>query len=264
MIQEKIDFLTALLPKIRSKYLNQASSTITIKEDTFDNIVTDVDLLIQEELTSILSARFPEVTFLAEENDLQEFSDKMWIIDPIDGTKNFFRRNEDFGLSIAYYENKQPVFGFVYDIAKDLLYFGIRNQGAFVNSKKMEHAKLRTLHESVLDMNLKTTFVLDLKKPGCVEKLHREIFAHRSIGSASISICRIASGSHEIYIASELKLWDFAAAQLVLEEVGGVVILPNETSFEVNRKSVMLVACSSPQLYQELKPILFTQELELN
>jgi myo-inositol-1(or 4)-monophosphatase len=253
-----------LLPKIRVKYLNQVSTTVTVKEDTFDNIVTDIDLKIQEELTSTLSARFPEVTFLAEENDLQEFSDKMWIIDPIDGTKNFFRRNEDFALSIAYYENQQPVFGFVYDIAKDLLYLGIRGQGAWVNQKKMDHVKIRTLHESVLDMNLKTTFTLGLKNPGCVEKLSHEVFAHRSIGSAAISLCRIAAGSHEIYISSHLKLWDFAAAQIVLEEVGGIVVLPYEPNRQIAGKSVMLVGCSSPFLYKDLEKILFIGELELS
>ena len=131
MIQDKIDFLNDLLPKIRKKYLNQVTTTVTIKEDTFDNIVTDLDVKIQAELTETLSARFPEVTFLAEEGEVLELSDKMWIIDPIDGTKNFFRRNEDFALSIAYYENFKPVFGFVYDIAKDLLYLGITGQGGF-------------------------------------------------------------------------------------------------------------------------------------
>jgi len=263
MHQEKIDFLMTLLPNIRMKYLNQISTMVTVKEDTFDNIVTDIDLKIQEELTSTLSARFPEITFLAEENDLQEVSDQMWIIDPIDGTKNFFRRNEDFALSIAYYEKRQPVFGFVYDIAKDLLYLGITGQGAWVNQKKMDRVKVRTLHESVLDMNLKTTFTLNAKKPGCVEMLSHEVFAHRSIGSAAISLCRIAAGSHEIYISSHLKLWDFAAAQIVLEEVGGIVILPYEPNRQIAGKSVLLLGCSSSKLYEDLKAILFISELTL-
>lgn len=256
-MQDKIDFLKDLLPLIREKYLNQATTEVTIKEDTFDNIVTDIDYKIQNDLTTALSSRFPDVTFLAEENDLHEISDKMWIIDPIDGTKNFYRRNEDYALSVAYFEHKEPAFGFVYDIAKNLLYLGITDQGAWVNDQKINQPKERTLNESVLDMNLKTVFMLNAHKPSCIEDLNSKIFAHRNIGSAAISLCRIASGSHEIYINSHLKLWDFAAAKIILQEVGGIVALPFETHAPFNNRSVLLVACSNPLLFKEVYEILF-------
>ncbi len=256
-MQDKIDFLKELLPLIREKYLNQTTSEVTIKEDSFDNIVTDIDFKIQNDLTTALSSKFPEVTFLAEENDLQDISDKMWIIDPIDGTKNFYRKNEDYALSIAYFEHKEPCFGFVYDIAKNLLYLGITGKGAWVNNQKIIQPRQRTLNESVLDMNLKTVFMLNVHKQSCIEDLNSKIFAHRNIGSAAISLCRIASGSHEIYINSHLKLWDFAAARIILQEVGGIVALPFEAQTPFNNKSVLLVACSTPLLFKEVYEILF-------
>lgn len=256
-MQEKISFLKYLLPLVREKYLNQASTEVTVKDETFDNIVTDIDFKIQHDLMTALSSKFPEVTFLAEENDLHDVSDKMWIIDPIDGTKNFYRKNEDYALSIAYYEHMEPVFGFVYDIAKNLLYLGITNQGAWVNDQKIVQPKVRTLNESVLDMNLKTVFMLNAHKPNCIEDLNSKIFAHRNIGSAAISLCRIASGSHEIYINSHLKLWDFASARIILQEVGGVVALPFEAQMPFNNQSVLLVACSNPLLFKDVYEILF-------
>lgn len=257
---EKIEFLEKLLPDIRELILSKTINEVIIKDNEFDNIVTDLDILVQNTLIKSLTEAFDDTHVLGEESEEHTFSDKMWIIDPIDGTKNFFRRREDFAISIAYYEYEKPIFGFVYDVVKNDLYLGITGQGAYLNKVKIEQLPIRSMNQSVLDMNLKTLYTLQEKYNANVKLLSQQVFAHRNIGSAAISMCQIARGLHDIYISSHLKIWDFAASRIVLKEVGGQVYLPFEAIQELNVKSVFLFATSSRELYNDLNQILYGEK----
>lgn len=256
-MQKKIDFIENILPSIREIVLNKTIHEVIVKDNEFDNIVTDLDILVQNTLIKALTDAFPDTQVLGEESDKHIFSDKMWIIDPIDGTKNFFRRKEDFAISIAYYENMKPLFGFVYDVVKNDIYLGIVGDGAYLNKVKLEKLPIRTMNQSVLDMNLKTLYTLEEKYHANVKLVSTQVFAHRNIGSAAISMCQIARGLHDIYISSHLKLWDYAASSIVLKEVGGEVYFPFEDKKELNVKSVFLFAVSSKEVYHDLNQLLY-------
>lgn len=256
-MKDKIAFLETIFPEIRQLILSQKIEEVLIKENTFDNIVTNIDTQVQETLIQSLTNTFPDTQVLGEESSEHVFTDKMWIIDPIDGTKNFYRRKENFAVSIAYFEENKPIFGFVYDVMKDDLYLGITGEGAYLNKVRMKNLPARTLNEAVLDMNLKTLFTLQEKYKANVKLLSQQVFAHRNIGSAALSMCQIAKGLHDIYISSHLNLWDFAASRIILKEVGGQVFLPYEVNQELNVNKVLLVATSSLQLNKDLNKILY-------
>jgi myo-inositol-1(or 4)-monophosphatase len=258
-MQKKIEYLKAYLPQLRTFLLSQTIDEVRIKEDSFDNIVTNLDLMVQDHLTQALLSAFPDTAFFSEEDESHEVSEKMWVIDPIDGTKNFYRRKEDYAISVAYYENKIPVFGFVYDVAKDLLFLGIQNEGAWVNGKRIEALSEKTLHQSILDMNIKTFLAIN-EQGGNGKKLNDEIFAHRCIGSGALSLCRIALGTHDIYISSHLKFWDYAAAKIILEACGGVVRLPFEANIPLSNVSVFLIACTGEKHVGAIMETLFGKE----
>lgn len=256
-MKEKIVFIESILPEIRELILSKTIQEVIVKDNEFDNIVTDLDILVQNTLIKSLTEKFPDTQVLGEESEEHIFTDKMWIIDPIDGTKNFFRRKEDFAISIAYYENMKPVFGFVFDVVKNDIYLGIVGQGAYLNKQALSKLPIRTMNQSVLDMNLKTLYTLEEKYNANVKLVSTQVFAHRNIGSAAISMCQIARGLHDIYISSHLKLWDYAASSVVLKEVGGEVYFPFEDKKELNVKSVFLFATSSKEVYQDLNQLLY-------
>ena len=256
-MKEKIVFIESILPEIRELILSKTIQEVIVKDNEFDNIVTDLDILVQNTLIKSLTEKFPDTQVLGEESEEHIFTDKMWIIDPIDGTKNFFRRKEDFAISIAYYENMKPVFGFVFDVVKNDIYLGIVGQGAYLNKQALSKLPIRTMNQSVLDMNLKTLYTLEEKYNANVKLVSTQVFAHRNIGSAAISMCQIARGLHDIYISSHLKLWDYAASSIVLKEVGGEVYFPFEDKKELNVKSVFLFATSSKEVYQDLNQLLY-------
>lgn len=256
-MKEKIVFIESILPEIRELILSKTIQEVIVKDNEFDNIVTDLDILVQNTLIKSLTEKFPDTQVLGEESEEHIFTDKMWIIDPIDGTKNFFRRKEDFAISIAYYENMKPVFGFVFDVVKNDIYLGIVGQGAYLNKQALSKLPIRTMNQSVLDMNLKTLYTLEEKYNANVKLVSTQVFAHRNIGSAAISMCQIARGLHDIYVSSHLKLWDYAASSIVLKEVGGEVYFPFEDKKELNVRSVFLFATSSKEVYQNLNQLLY-------
>jgi myo-inositol-1(or 4)-monophosphatase len=249
---EKLNFLSAFLPTLRDEILNYAIDSVSLKDESYDNIVTDLDIELQNKLVKVLLERYPNTTVLAEESNQQDVSDALWIIDPIDGTKNYYRRREDFAISIAYYQQHKPIFGIVYDVAKDDLFVGLTGQGAWLNHQRLSPVKAKSIHETILDMNLKTLYALQARGAQ-LEAFNQNIFAHRNIGSAALSLCRMANGQHEFYFSSHLKLWDIAAAKIILEEVGGLVLLPDESSLPMDDRSFVLIALSSKSYLDDLK-----------
>ena len=87
--------------------------------------------------------------------------------------------------------------------------------------------------------------------------MSEQVFAHRCFGVASLSMCRIALGTHELYLSNKLSIWDYAAAQIILEEVGGVVEFPYTTESRMNTKSVVLSAAASKKLLAQVYSLMF-------
>jgi myo-inositol-1(or 4)-monophosphatase len=101
-------------------------------------------------------------------------------------------------------------------------------------------------------MNLKTLFALQARGAQ-LEDFNHNIFAHRNIGSAALSLCRMAHGQHEFYFSSHLKLWDIAAAKIILEEVGGLALLPDEPTLPMDDRSFVLISLSSKDYLKDLQ-----------
>ena len=91
-MKNKIEFIENILPSIRDLVLNQAIHEVIVKDNEFDNIVTDLDILVQNTLIKSLTDAFPDTQVLGEESEEHIFSDKMWIIDPIDGRIKFVNK----------------------------------------------------------------------------------------------------------------------------------------------------------------------------
>lgn len=237
---------------LRDVLLNQNIHSIQTKDNEFDNVVTELDQWVQNQLKQKILGLDPHANFLSEEDVNHQLYDRMWIIDPIDGTKNFIRRREDFAISIAYYVNQEPSFGLVYDVYKDIMYTAIVGHGAYLNDQPILKPTIESLQEAVIDVNLKSLYFLEKTFQSNVKAFSDQIFAHRNIGSAALSLCRIALGSHDVYISSHLKLWDYAASRIVLEEAGGVCYFPLQKAHQLNLDKTLIIACNSEVLYQKI------------
>lgn len=190
-----------------------------------ENIVTSSDLAVQHFLTEQLRMRFPEVGFLCEEEDLNDVSghEAVWVIDPIDGTANYARGNENCCISVALVEGGDPVLGVVYSPWRGELYTAEKGKGAFCNGKPI-HVSGRPFEQGLL-FTAMSTYRKDLAKScsDIINDLYMECNDVRRTGSAAVELCLMAAGFAELYFEIRLMPWDYAAASLILREAGGAV-----------------------------------------
>ncbi|MBD3311264.1 MAG: 3'(2'),5'-bisphosphate nucleotidase CysQ [Candidatus Magasanikbacteria bacterium] len=150
--------------------------------------------------------------------------DKVFIVDPIDGTKDFVHKTGDFSIMIAYVENGEPVVGVVFKPLGGVLYYAQKNEGAFVevggNSEKIEVSP----QEDFTEMRLLVSRY-HLRDPEI--KLKEELYLadNLAMGSAGLKLCSIAAGKAHIYVNTSDKTgeWDTAAGSIILQEAGGII-----------------------------------------
>ena len=190
-----------------------------------ENIVTSSDLAVQHFLTGELKAAYPEVGFLCEEEDLKDISghDAVWVIDPIDGTANYARGNENCCISVALVSGGEPLLGVVYSPWRGELYTAEKGKGAFCNGKPI-HVSDRPFEQGLL-FTAMSTYRKDMAKAcsDIIYDLYLECNDVRRTGSAAVELCLMAAGYADLYFEIRLMPWDYAAARLILTEAGGAV-----------------------------------------
>ena len=164
----------------------------------------------------ILSEESAQIDY-AERRDWARF----WLIDPLDGTKEFIRRNGEFTVNIALIENGEPVLGVVYAPVLDVCYFAARGQGAFVRRGKetAQSIQVKTHHEGEQVLVVASRSHSDAKTDVLLQKLGD--YQCVSMGS-SLKICLVAEGSAHLYprLGPTME-WDTAAAHAVVKQAGG-------------------------------------------
>jgi myo-inositol-1(or 4)-monophosphatase len=229
------------------------------KGSDYRDIVTEYDVEIENFLIDKISKEFPGHGFITEESNGggREFSEYTWIIDPIDGTVNFVSVGKDFSISLALYKNKNPYIGMVYDVMNDLLYCGVTGKGAFLNGEPMVKSKsTHGLKDSLVDISLNSINLFEKEKNIPISRLIKYIRGHRAYGSASLALCRIARGELQAYISASLSIWDYAAAIIILGELGGsYTYLVEKNSKDILTNPATFAGAENVEILQELKNI---------
>ncbi|BFM05924.1 3'(2'),5'-bisphosphate nucleotidase CysQ [Halioxenophilus aromaticivorans] len=215
-------------------YNRAAGYEIDAKAD--DSPVTEADLAAHAILNPALAKLLPGVPVLSEESTLPPFSErgqwnKYWIIDPLDGTKEFIKRNGEFTVNVALIENGEPVLGVVYVPVLDITYSGIKGQGAWKIADGAEsEIKVRTLAEQQASGNPIEVVASRSHGAEAVEAMLNKLtdalgpVETKNMGS-SLKLCLVAEGQADLYPRLALTSeWDTAAAQAVVEAAGGKVM----------------------------------------
>ncbi len=192
--------------------------TVEVKADRTP--VTRADRECEARIVEILRARFPEHGFLGEELGEQPGTrSARWIIDPIDGTKNFIRGIPFFATLIALEEEGEITVGVMYAPAINDLLYACKGRGTFANGRQVYVSDVADLHRAMLiHGGLK-----DLKVRPCWQPFLRLVDGtarQRGFGDAlghSLVIC----GQAEVALEPEIKPWDVAATKILVTEAGG-------------------------------------------
>ena len=199
------------------------------------DIVTATDKKCEEEIVHILRSETPDYGIIGEEGTNIP-GEKVWIVDPLDGTTNFSHSYPFCGPSIGLCEGNTILVGALANPLSNELFFASKNQGSYMNDlyNKGKPTKLQVTDTSELHKSLFSSGFPHNKKSQRFKnmlerfiRLEHESHSIRKTGSAALSLAYVAAGRLESYVASGVYSWDMAGGALLVEEAGGKV-----TNFE--------------------------------
>ena len=192
---------------------------------TRENLVTSSDLAVQDFLTQKLAGLLPGSGFLCEEEDLSDIAghEYVWVIDPIDGTANYARGNENCCISVGLVRGGEQYMGVVYSPWRGECYTAQKGRGAQCNGKPI-HVSDRPFADGLLYTAM-STYRKEWSRicSDIIYELYNRCNDVRRTGSAAVELCLLASGYADLYFELRLMPWDYAAASLILTEAGGAI-----------------------------------------
>lgn len=201
-------------------------SELTVNEMQRHDIKLELDVRSQQLITEMILAAHPDHAILGEEGgDTGGDGPIEWIVDPIDGTVNYFFGIPHFCVSIAARDraSKKLLVGVIFDPMQNETWTGIAGSGPLLNGKPVRCSTRATMAEAVVTVGFsKSKEALDLGFDR-YKRIAYEVRKTRMLGSAALAMAYIASGRLDAYVEEQISLWDIAAGQLFIENAGGKV-----------------------------------------
>jgi 3'(2'), 5'-bisphosphate nucleotidase len=243
-IQQTLEQLVDISRRAGLKILDWYDGDMGITKKADDSPLTKADLASHELIDAELTRLWPEIPVLSEESadipwETRRNWRQYWLVDPLDGTKEFINRNGEFTVNIALISDHQPVLGIVHVPVTDISYFGARNNGAWrqAGSSTAESISIRqpAANPAVIvgsRSHANPELASQLEQLGPHELI--------SMGS-SLKFCRVAEGLADFYPRlGPTCEWDTAAAQAVVEAAGGQVVKIDGSPLAYNSKEAYL------------------------
>jgi len=204
-------------------------NTIKVAEKSPNNYVTEVDQRVEQEIITIIKRAYPEHSIVGEESGEHEGNDYQWIIDPIDGTRNFMHGLPHFAVSIAIAYKNKIEHGVIYDPVRQELFTATRGKGAKLNDRRIRVGTKKKLEEALLGTGF--AFRHYDKEATIPGKILRTVIPCcgdiRRAGAATLDLAYVACGRLDGFWEMGLRVWDIAAGVLLVREAGGMVVEPD-------------------------------------
>lgn len=186
------------------------------------NLVTETDRRSEDLIVQQILSHFPDHAILTEESPARGKSPYRWIIDPLDGTTNFAHTYPIACVSVAFEDHGKITLGGVYDPFRNELFYAERGRGATLNEQPIVVSQNPDLAHSLLS----TGFPYDRRQNAdeylsLFKAFMMRVQGVRRTGAAALDLAYVASGRFDGFWENKLRLWDVAAASLVVEEAGG-------------------------------------------
>jgi myo-inositol-1(or 4)-monophosphatase len=193
-----------------------------VNEFAAHDIKLELDVRSQELITRMVLEAFPEHAILGEEGVAGNASSEwQWIVDPIDGTVNYFYGIPHFCISIALRYAEEIRLGVIYDPMRDEIWAVTRGGGPTLNGAPIAVSPRTQLADAVLSVGFSKTAATIAAGLPLLEKYVRRARKCRLMGSAALDLAYVACGRLDAYIEQSVSLWDVAAGQLLVEAAGG-------------------------------------------
>lgn len=188
------------------------------------NVVTETDFAVEQAVMRILREAYPGHAILSEETAGTTRSDGwMWVIDPVDGTKNFSQSIPHFGFNLALCYGGQPLLGLTTQPMMGDVYLAAAGEGATLNGQPVHISACPTVAEAVVVMDMGYEAARAGRQLQLAAHLWPGMQSLRMPGSAALGFAYLAAAKWDLYVHSDLKPWDLAAGLVLVREAGGEV-----------------------------------------
>lgn len=224
------DFLLDMMPKaghILRRYFH--ADTLEKKSKGGIDFVTSADLAVDEFLRKQIRRAYPGIPLLTEETAPKNYSsmltdDPLWVVDPLDGTANFARGDDNFSICVALVWKRQPIIGVVFAPISSRMFWAQENKNNAVwNGRRIGVSTVDTLKESTVC----TDWSHILKTRDETTTFLRKVYGHvrqiKILGSAATDITLLARGGVDAYYHVKLHPWDVAASAILARKAGAIV-----------------------------------------
>ncbi len=192
------------------------------------NVVTNLDLEVEARVIDLLLQEYPDFGILSEEREaIPGKGEYTWILDPLDGSRNFASGNPFFSVNLGLVRGKEVVLGLTYDPLREELFHAIKGQGAFLNESPLSISKQDSVQASVLALDMGYSEELARKACEMLIFLWPGMQSTRIMGSAALGLAYAATGRVDLYFHHFLAPWDLVSGILLVQEAGGVITQGN-------------------------------------
>ena len=201
---------------------------LQVSKKGIGDFVTSADLSSEKAIIKILQKGYPKIEIMSEETNSEtnlNKHEKMWIIDPLDGTLNFLHGLPHFAISMALMVKKEIISGIIYDPIKDELFWAEKGIGAFLNGKRIRVSARSQLKDSLVSTGIPWKGMESSHKNylKILENIMKSSSGIRRYGAAALDLAYVAAGRYDAFWEFNLKTWDIAAGALIVKEAGGYV-----------------------------------------
>lgn len=215
---DRYDFCRALA-RDAGKLAHRAFGTSAVSLKGRHDVVTAMDREVERFIRAEIGTRFPEDAVFGEEEG-GGAGERLWLIDPIDGTANYARGLPRYCVSIGYLERNVPTLGAIYDPSNDWLYSAARGMGAWCNGERLAVSAVDELTAATVECGWSTRRSTE-DYTALIGRVLGSGAAIRRAGSGALGLADVAAGRAEGYCELHINAWDCAAGIVLVREAGG-------------------------------------------
>src|SRR3989344_5080133 len=215
------------------------SIDLTEARENLVKIVPEAGEEVDAFLRRAIQSKYPHSQFLTEETAPEDYSslrnaENLWVIDPLDGTINFFRQHPNFAISIALVDKGVTKLGVVHaPISKDTYWAQADQDYAYLNGSPIQVSSTTDLREVVVGCDWAWGLEKRLNVVRWLGNVSTHVRQIKSMGSAVADLATLARWQIDAYIHSGLKPWDVAASTLLIQKAGGKITAPDGSNWDV-------------------------------
>tara|TARA_B100000427_G_scaffold298322_1_gene279245 strand:- start:325 stop:1104 length:780 start_codon:yes stop_codon:yes gene_type:complete len=242
--------------KILMKYYQSSDKQVEMKG--IDNPVTIADKEADQYLFNFLMSEFPDDGWLSEEtvdNEVRLDKSRVWIVDPLDGTKEFIEGIPHFSVSIALVQDENPVLGVIFNPATNEMFSCEKGKGVYLNGSKVYTNQKNFLKDSSIVVSRS-----ELKRNEW-QPYKNKFKSIEPIGSVAYKLALISAGLYDIFATVAPKNeWDICAGDCLISEAGGVFKTINNKKIIYNQKKTLVtdtIIATNSMLFDRVSDLLF-------